>query len=69
MDADRGCVFALAGRDEILYKSGRNIPRTEIRAVADLNAFDILSRRKLIFTREAFAAFRSNIGGAQKASE
>ena len=68
VDANNGCVFALAGRDEVLYKSGRNIPRTEIRAVGELNAFDILGRRKLIFTREAFAAFRNSIGGAQKAS-
>jgi large subunit ribosomal protein L4 len=69
VDAGNGCVFALAGLNETLYKSGRNIPRTEIRAVADLNAFDILARRKLIFTRDAFAAFRSSVGGAQKASE
>lgn len=58
--AERGCVLATAGLDLILYKSGRNIPRTEIRDVAELNAYDILSRRKLIFTREAFAAFREH---------
>lgn len=69
VDAGNGCLFAMAGRNETLYKSGRNIPRTEIRAVAELNAFEILARRKLIFTRDAFAAFRSSIGGAQKASE
>lgn len=66
--AERGCVFATAGVDLPLYKSGRNIPRTEIRPVAELNAFDILSRRKLIFTREAFTAFRDLVGGGQAAA-
>jgi large subunit ribosomal protein L4 len=69
VNAERGCVFATNGRDELLYKSSRNIPRTEIRNVHDLNAFDVLSRRKLIFTREAFATFREVVGGVQKASE
>jgi large subunit ribosomal protein L4 len=67
--ADRGCVFATAGLDPILYKSGRNIPRTDIRNVAELNAWDILLRRKLIFTREAFASFRDAVSTAAKAGE
>jgi hypothetical protein len=37
--------------------------------VADLNAYDILSRRKLIFTRAAFAAFRESVRGGAQASE
>lgn len=57
--ADRGCVLATNGTDTLVYKSGRNIPRTEIMNVADLNAGVILTRRKLIFTREAFGAFRT----------
>lgn len=61
VSAANGCVFATAGIDQTIYKSGRNIPRTRIMNVAELNAFDILSRRRLIFTREAFAAYRSSI--------
>lgn len=68
VQAERGCVFATAGVDPVLYKSGRNIPRTEIRDVAELNAFDILSRRKLIFTREAFAAFCQTVAGVAQAA-
>jgi len=63
--ADRGCVFATDGFQPTLYKSGRNIPRTEITDVAALNARQILSRRKLIFTREAFARFRRMVAGAE----
>lgn len=63
VEADRGCVFATAGIDRNLYLSGRNITRTEIVDVAALNAYRVLSRRKLIFTREAFERFRTLIGG------
>jgi large subunit ribosomal protein L4 len=60
--ADRGCIFATNGIDFPVYKSGRNIPRTEITDVAGLNAYQILSRRKLIFTREAFGRFKEILG-------
>ena len=66
VNADRGCVFATNGIDPMLYKSGRNIPRTEVRDVAELNARDILTRRKLVFTREAFSAWRERIGAERK---
>ncbi len=52
--ADRGCVLTLEQSNEAVYKSGRNIPKTDIRTLADLNAYDILRRRKLIFTRPAW---------------
>lgn len=57
--ADGGCVFATKGVDPNAYKSGRNIPRTEVMNVADLNAWDVLRRKKLIFTRDAFAQFKA----------
>lgn len=65
--ADRGCVFATNGVDRTLYMSGRNIPRTQIMDVASLNAFDILQRRRLIFTKDAFQAFCQAAAGAGKA--
>ena len=52
--ADRGCVLATESLDRNVYLSGRNIPKTEVRAVADLNAHDVMRRRKLLFTRAAF---------------
>jgi large subunit ribosomal protein L4 len=62
VQAERGCVLATNGLDLNVYKSGRNIPRTEITDVAALNAYQILSRRKLIFTREAFNRFKELVG-------
>lgn len=51
--AQQGCVFALEAPNAVLYKSGRNIPKTEIRQVHELNAYDLLRRRKVLFTRPA----------------
>jgi len=59
--SDRGCVFATSGRDEVLFKSGRNVPKVDVMDVADLNAYAILSRPRLIFTREAFSKFRETV--------
>jgi large subunit ribosomal protein L4 len=69
VQADRGCVVATAGIDQNVYKSGRNIPKTEITDVAALNAYQVLVRRKLIFTREAFERFKAIAGGAAAGGE
>jgi len=60
LGADKGCVLALGKPDEIVYKSGRNIPKTEIMPVYELNAYEILRRRKVLFTRDAFEAVLAN---------
>ncbi len=64
--ADRGCLLALHEQDVNIWKSGRNIPKTEICQVEQLNAYGILRRRKLILTREAFDRV---IGGGEATSE
>ncbi|MHC4644619.1 MAG: 50S ribosomal protein L4 [Planctomycetota bacterium] len=51
---DRSCLVTIGGEDENLYKSARNIPRIAVMPVAELNAGDICSYRKLLFTKEAF---------------
>lgn len=57
VDATRSCLLATQGSQTALYKSGRNIPRVAVQDVAGLNAAEILRHRRLIFTRDAFAAF------------
>ncbi|MBN1393072.1 MAG: 50S ribosomal protein L4 [Sedimentisphaerales bacterium] len=51
---ERGCLVTINGYDDNLYKSARNISRVIVIPVAELNAGDICSRRKILFTREAF---------------
>ncbi len=69
LDALRGCVVATNGLDVNVYKSGRNIPKTEITDVAALNARQVLQRRKLVFTRDAFARFKELAGAVGAAAE
>jgi len=56
LGVDRSCVLAIQPDDEVLYKSARNLPRTRVRRVADLNAYDVLWPARLVFTRPAFEA-------------
>jgi large subunit ribosomal protein L4 len=51
---ERGCVVTINSYDDNLYKSARNIPKVIVMPVAELNAGDICSRRKILFTKEAF---------------
>jgi len=53
---ERSCVLAIQPDDEVLYKSARNLPRTRVRRVTDLNAYDVLWPRRVVFTRPAFEA-------------
>ena len=49
---DRSCLLALSGRDENLERSARNIDRTTLTTVDQLNAWDILKNRTLLVTRD-----------------
>jgi large subunit ribosomal protein L4 len=73
LGADRGCVVATESPDGNVFKSGRNIPKTEIRQVHELSAYEILRRRKVILTRKALEVVVANpqgyrAGGRDEAS-
>jgi large subunit ribosomal protein L4 len=51
-----GLLLALNTRDQNLLKSGRNIPKLEMKQVQELNAYDVLRARQVMFTPEAFSA-------------
>jgi large subunit ribosomal protein L4 len=54
LGVDRGCVFAMHEASREAYLSGRNIPKTEVRLVGELSAYDVLRRKKVVFTKPAF---------------
>lgn len=56
----RGCVVALEAPNPVVVKSGRNIPKTDVRLVHELNAYEILLRQKLVLTRGALEAVLAN---------
>jgi large subunit ribosomal protein L4 len=51
---DRSCLLALSTRDTNIERASRNIDRTTITTVSQLNAWDILRNRTLLMTREGF---------------
>ena len=53
LNIDRSCLLALAEHDPNIYRSARNIPGVAVRVVDALNAFDVVTRQKLLVTREA----------------
>jgi large subunit ribosomal protein L4 len=48
---DRSVLFALSDRNENIERSARNIDRTTLTTVDQLNAWDILKNRTLLVTR------------------
>ena len=57
---ERSTLLATGAADPNLYKSGRNIPKLAMKAVGDVNAYDVLKARNLVFTPDAFKALISN---------
>ena len=53
---DRSCLVAINGRDETLERSARNIDRTTLTTVEQLNAWDIMKNRTLLMTKDGLEA-------------
>jgi large subunit ribosomal protein L4 len=53
---ERSCLLTLADRDAIVYLSSRNIPTLCVRTAAELNAYDVATRQKMLVTSEAMQA-------------
>jgi large subunit ribosomal protein L4 len=54
------CCVATAKHDEGVFKSGRNIDGMMITTVSQINAYNLLRYRFVLFTKEAFQAFAAN---------
>src|SRR5947209_2457368 len=52
------CLISMAGRDETLYKSARNIHGVEVLAASQLNAYMVLRQKRLLLTRAALEELR-----------
>jgi large subunit ribosomal protein L4 len=50
-------LLALDTESPILYRAARNIDRTYVSTVAQLNAWDILARRNVVMTKAGFSTF------------
>lgn len=65
---DRGTLLAVTTADRNLMLSGRNIPKFGMKAVWEINAYDVLRARRLMFTPEAFEALRKDPAEAGRAA-
>ncbi|HNY77231.1 MAG: 50S ribosomal protein L4 [Sedimentisphaerales bacterium] len=54
---DRSCLVAVKEYDQNLYKSARNVQKVAVLPVADLNAGDICTHQRMLFTKDALVAF------------
>jgi large subunit ribosomal protein L4 len=52
------CLISMAGRDDVLYKSARNIRGVEVLPASQLNAYMVLRQKRLLLTRAALDELR-----------
>jgi large subunit ribosomal protein L4 len=52
------CLIAPARHDRSLYLSARNIERVKVSPAPELNALDLLSKKRLLITRDALESLR-----------
>ncbi len=53
---NRSCLLALNESDRTIYLSARNIPDLTVRTAAELNAYEVASRRKMLITADGMKA-------------
>ncbi len=56
LEINRSCLLAIDESNSNIYLSSRNIADLTVRATADLNAFDVATRQKMLVTSEAMKA-------------
>jgi large subunit ribosomal protein L4 len=68
INATRGCLLVLPAEDRLVWRSGRNIPDLDIKPVGQINAYDVLRRRRVVFVRDAYRDFVTKLSPANAAS-
>lgn len=53
---NRSCLLTLAGRDKNIYLSARNVSDLTVRIAEELNAWEIVTRQKMLVTSDAMKA-------------
>lgn len=67
--AGTSVLVATASHDLNVYKSARNIAQVSVSRVSDLNAWIVLTPRKLLLTRSALDVIKQRATGDQKAAD
>ena len=53
---DRSCLVVINERDDMLWRSARNIPKIAVLTATESNAGDICNHTKLLFTKDAIVS-------------
>jgi large subunit ribosomal protein L4 len=53
LGADRSVLIATNGLDQTLFRSARNIAKLIVKPAAEVNAYDVLSKRTMVMTKAA----------------
>ncbi|MDR2392151.1 MAG: 50S ribosomal protein L4 [Planctomycetota bacterium] len=53
LKADSSCLMVISRYNENILKSCRNIPNADLSVLSDLNAYSVLRRKRLVFTKDA----------------
>lgn len=61
----QSCLLATVALDLNTYRSARNIPDVSVKPAGELNAFELLRRRRLVVTRDALDRLRGVAGGKE----
>ncbi len=56
LKVNTGCLMIIPQHDENILKSCRNLPEADLSVLSDLNAYSVLRRKQLIFTKAALEA-------------
>ncbi len=61
LKADSGCLMIIQNYDENILKSFRNLPKADLSVLSDLNAYSVLRRKQLVFTKAAIEALAEEV--------
>jgi large subunit ribosomal protein L4 len=58
---DKKTLFLTAGKDEVIYKSGRNIPYLTVLEAQKASTYDILNCKTLLLQKSAVKVLEENL--------
>lgn len=54
----QSCLLTIAGANQVVWRSARNIANLQVSPCAELNAYDLLRQKQLVITRDAIDQLR-----------
>ena len=65
LEVSGSALVVLSDDQDVVYRSARNLARTRVRQADDLNAYDLVTHQRVIFTDEGFRRLMERVGHGQ----